>query len=125
MEKQETYFLDSYALIEIVRENENFRKFEDTINFTSFANLLEVHYIITKNFGEKKADEIIGTLKSIALFIEIEDVKKASRFRIKNAKKKMSYIDCLGYAMSINRNMKFVTGDMEFENFKEVEFVKK
>lgn len=118
------YFLDTYALIEIARENKNFKKFEETINFTNFLNLLELHYAINKEFGSKKADEIIDELKPLVINIEIKDIKGASVFRTKNMKLKFSYIDCLGYVMAFNRNMKFVTGDNQFKGFDNVEFIK-
>lgn len=124
METSEKFFLDSYALIEIIKENKNFKKFEDTTNFTSIANLLEVHYSIGRNFGVEKADEVINKLKPIIIGIEIKDIKDASIFRIKNSKMKFSYVDCLGYVMALNSRMKFVTGDNQFKNFENVEFVK-
>lgn len=124
METSQSYFLDTYALIEIIKNNENFKRFEDTINFTSFMNLLEVHYIIQREFGMEKADVIISKLKEIAVYIDIQDVKEASNFKFKYSKKNFSYIDCLGYAMALNRNIKFLTGDKEFEKLENVEFVK-
>jgi len=117
METSKTYFLDSYALIEIIKENKNFKKFEETTNFTGFANLLEVHCKIIREFNEKKADEIIDKMKSIVVNIDIKD-------RVKNSKRKFSYIDCLGYSMALNRNLKFVTGDNQFKGVENVEFVK-
>ena len=118
------YFLDTYALIEIIKENKNFKRFEETINFTNSLNLLELHYSINNEFGSKKADEIIDELKPLVINIEMRDVKGASIFRTKNMKLKFSYIDCLGYIMASNRNMKFVTGDNSFKNFDNVEFIK-
>ena len=119
-----SYFLDSYALIEIVNENGNYKKFGETINFTGFMNLLEVHSAITREFGAEKADSIIDKFKELSIDIEINDVKEASKFKLKNAKKKFSYVDCISYAMAFNRKMKFVTGDREFEGVHSVEFVK-
>ncbi|MBI2044556.1 PIN domain-containing protein [Candidatus Pacearchaeota archaeon] len=118
------YFLDSYALIEIIKENKNYKKFQDAINFTSLMNLLEIHYIISKNFGSKKADEIVNKFKEMLIGFNIQDIEEASRFRIKNIQKKFSYIDCLGYATAFNRNLIFVTGDKQFESLENVEFVK-
>ncbi len=118
------YFLDTYSIIEIIKENKNFKKFLKTNNFTGMANLLETHYRISQDFDVKKANKILDKLKEIAIEIEIKDVKDASKFRLDNTKRKFSYIDCLGYSMALNRKMEFVTGDKEFKNFKNVEFVK-
>jgi len=86
-------------------------------------NLLELHYRILKEFDEEKADQIIDKLKSIIIESDIRDIKSASKFRIKHMKKKFSFIDCLGYSMAKNRNLVFVTGDREFKNLENVEFV--
>lgn len=118
------YFLDTYALIEITKNNENFKEFLETSNSTSFMNLLELHYILSKDFGEKRADEIVDELKDIVIDIEVGDIKRASKFRLVHIKNKFSYIDSLGYTMAMNGNMKFLTGDKEFENLDNVEFVK-
>jgi len=124
MEKPKYYFLDSYALLEIVKENQNYKKFQETTNFTGIMNLLEIHYIISKDFGTEKADEIIWKFKKISVDVNFKDILDASRFRIKNLKKKLSYIDCLGYSVAINRNLIFLTGDKEFKEMENVEFVK-
>ncbi|MEK6894247.1 MAG: type II toxin-antitoxin system VapC family toxin [Nanoarchaeota archaeon] len=118
------YFLDSYTLIEIAKENPNFSIFKDSINFTGFTNLLELHYRLMQDFGEKKADEITDLMRSIVINEDLKDIKLASKFRIRNIKRKFSYIDCLGYTMALNRKMKFVTGDMEFKDLPNVEFIK-
>ena len=125
MEEVSVYFLDTYALIEIIKENKNYKKFQETINVTSLMNLYELHYLVSKWFGPEKADTIINKLKKIIVDIKVEDIKRASNFRIKNIKRKFSYIDCLGYSIALNRNIKFLTGDKEFENLESVEFVKK
>lgn len=119
-----TYFLDTYALVEIIKKNGSFNKFQATSNFTGLMNLLELHHQIMKNFNEQTADEITEKLKSIVIDIAINDIKEASKFRIKNSKRKFSYIDCLGYNMALNRKMMFVTGDQQFKDFADVEFIK-
>ncbi len=123
MEKTK-YFLDSYALIEIMKDNKNFKRFLDFPTFTGIMNLLELHYILNREISSEKADSIIEKLKSLVIQTEIRDIKTASRFKTKHSSKKFSYIDCLGYAMAINRNMKFLTGDNEFKGIKGVEFIK-
>ncbi len=124
MDQIEAYFLDTYALIEIIKENPNYKKFRETTNFTSLMNLLEIHYIISREFGEMKAHEITSKFNKISLVINIKDIEEASKMRIKYSSKKLSYIDCLGYAMAVNRNIKFLTGDKEFQSMENVEFVK-
>lgn len=118
------YFLDSYAIIEIIKDNKNYDKFKTTVNLTNIMNLLEVHYFISKDLGNSVADSIINKLKSVIIDIDINDIKDASNFRLKNIKKKFSFIDCLSYIMAKNRGYVFVTGDKEFKDLPNVEFVK-
>ena len=58
--------------------------------------------------------------------IEINDeiIKLANAFRIANKKRKLSYIDCIGYIIARLRNIKFLTGDKQFEDLENVEYVK-
>lgn len=118
------YFLDSYAIIEIIKNNKNYDKFKTTVNLTNIMNLLEVHYFISKDLGNSVADSIINKLKSVIIDISIDDIKEASNFRLENIKKKFSFIDCLSYIMAKNRGYIFVTGDKEFKDLPNVEFVK-
>ena len=36
----------------------------------------------------------------------------------------ISYIDAIGYTISLERGIKFLTGDKEFKNLPNVEFIK-
>jgi predicted nucleic acid-binding protein len=46
------------------------------------------------------------------------------KFRKKNKKRNLSYADCIGYIYALKNNLIFLTGDKEFEDLKNVEFVK-
>ena len=120
-----SYFYDTYALIEIFKGNPNYKKFEDNRIYTSIMNFYEFFYALLKEFTEKKAEDLKNKLDLIFIDITEEDVIEASKFRLKNIKEKLSFIDCLGYALALNNNLKFLTGDERFENKKNVEFVKK
>ena len=56
--------------------------------------------------------------------IEDNVIKKAMTFRALNKKRNLSYVDCIGYIIAKQRNIKFLTGDKEFEYMENVEFVK-
>ena len=45
-------------------------------------------------------------------------------FRIDNKGKNFSFFDCVGYVFAIENNIKFITGDREFQSMEGVEFVK-
>jgi len=118
------YFFDTYAIIEVLNGNPNYKEFENYKIYTSIMNLYEFHYAILKKFNEKTAEYWINKLNFILIDITKEDIITSSKFRLKNIKKKLSFIDCLGYALSLRKNMKFLTGDSGFKDIKNVEFVK-
>jgi hypothetical protein len=116
------YFLDTYALIEILRGNDSYKGFVELDMFTSIFNLYELHFILLRSFGKEVANKHFCGFRSIVIEIEDFDVFLASRFKLDN--KGVSYPDALGYAMAMNRELKFLTGDNFFKDLKNVEFVK-
>ncbi|MBS3099228.1 hypothetical protein J4462_03380 [Candidatus Pacearchaeota archaeon] len=118
------YFFDSYAIIEIVRNNQNYLAYsEKDVTFTVF-NLAEIYYSVLNSFDEKIADEIYEAYKGAVVEISDKILKKAIKFRVENKKRDLSYADCIGYIYSLENGIKFLTGDKEFEGLKGVEFVK-
>ena len=118
------YFLDSYAIIEILKSNPNYERFSDVALVSSRINLVEVAYHLLESFPKEKAAEIISSLKFSILEIQEKQITGIAVFRKENAKKKLSYIDCIGYRLAQENGLKFVTGDKEFEKMPNVEFVK-
>ena len=118
------YFFDSYAIIEIIKNNANYNKFKDLPIITSALNIAEVHYFLMEFAGEIEADKIIQSLNINLMEQSKEVVVEASKFRFKNKKLKLSYADCLGYCTSRQNSFIFVTGDEAFKNLEKVEFIK-
>ena len=56
--------------------------------------------------------------------LDLNVLLEAAKFRHDNYNRKLSYIDCIGYLVAIKSNLKFLTGDRQFENRTNVEFVK-
>lgn len=122
--KENKYFLDSYAIIEILKSNPNYEKFLDASLISSRINLVEVAYHLLESFPKQKAQEIISSLSFSIIEIEEKQVTEIALFRKENSKKKLSYIDCIGYVLAKENNLKFVTGDKEFKDMANVEYVK-
>ena len=120
-----SYFLDTYAIIEIANGNPEYIKYLKEKLFTSLYNLYELYFNLLKNYDEDIARKIFYQFKANVIQIRDEHIFKASKFKLNNIKKGLSYVDCLGYIMSLEYKLKFLTGDKEFENLKNVEFVKK
>ncbi len=118
------YFLDTYAIIEIIKGNKNYEKYLNFLFYTSIFNLYELYYILLRDRGEVFARNYFNNFKEFVIPINESSIFFASKFRIDFSKKKFSYIDALGYAMAFSNDVKFLTGDKEFENLENVEFVK-
>ena len=118
------FFFDSYAIIEILKNNPNYEQFRNLIIFTSTINLSEVHHHLINNVREKIARELATRLNIQLLDIGKESAIKAAEFRFQYKKEKLSCIDCIGYVLAKEMSMKFLTGDEKFKNKGNVEFVK-
>ncbi len=119
------FFFDSYAIVEIVAGNQSYSKFiNEPITITIF-NLAEIYWSAILNLEEKKAEEIYETYSACIKTISDEVLKEAIKFRKKHKNKDLSYTDCIGYIYALKNNMKFLTGDREFEAMENVEFIKK
>ena len=118
------YFFDSYAIIEIINGKGSYSGFKDTTVITTVMNLAEVYYALLRSNGKEEANKIIKTIDPTFIKITKEIVIKSSNFRFKNKKLKMSYVDCIGYTLSLKNNLKFLTGDEAFKDLKNVEFIK-
>ncbi len=121
----EAYFFDTYAFHEIINGNPLYKKYEkEIVIITTKLNLMELHYGILLLYGKEKADEYYENFLKFVVEIEDDIIKKANYFRAEYKKRKLSYVDCIGYIIAKSRNIKFLTGDMQFEDLENVQFVK-
>ena len=118
------YFFDTYALVEIVKGNENYKKYADLTFTTTTLNLSEFYFFLLSHLSEDKADETLKKFNFSFLEISEEAAKEAAKFRKKNYKRKLSYADCAGYILSKKVGFLFLTGDEFFENVENVEFAR-
>jgi len=118
------YFFDTYAIIELIKENKSYKKYNEEIIITSVLNLGELYYALLKDFGKEKADEWKNKLESAVLHIDTEIITDAMLFKYKNKGKNFSFIDCAGYILAREYGLKFLTGDKEFKYLPNVEFAK-
>ena len=120
-----SYYVDTYAMIEIVRGNPKYEKYVDEKLFTTLYNLFEFYYVLIRDYNEEVGKKYYNIFNKLLVDIKDEYIFEASKFKLNNSKKRLSYVDCLGYIISLNLNIRFLTGDKEFENLENVEFVKK
>lgn len=120
----ETLFYDTYALYAIAIGQESYKIFNKNHKIlTCLMNLYELYYLLIKENKEELTEEFFKRLMYNCVEISAECIKEAAKFRFKEIKKKMSYLDCLGYVLARENNVKFLTGDIAFKDLPNVEFV--
>ena len=119
-----TYFFDTYAIIEILLGNENYAAYSDKYSVLTKLNLFEMYYSVLRDFGENKGKEAFDKFYDSAVDYGPEVIKEAAKFRLENKKKNLSMTDCIGYIISKRLRIRFLTGDKEFKDMGNVEFVK-
>ncbi len=122
--KKDNFFFDTYAVIEILAQNPNYEKYKNAEITITIFNLAEIYYICLGNFTKTELEKIYNQYKKSVVEISDEVLKEAISFRKEHKKQSLSYTDCIGYIYAKRSNMKFLTGDKEFENLENVEFVK-
>ncbi|MEK6808432.1 MAG: PIN domain-containing protein [Nanoarchaeota archaeon] len=117
-------FLDTYAMIELSKGNENYKEFIGVASMTTRFNLVELYFYFLKNSNENIADEIYSKFKSYEIPVTDKIIKEAMKFKINHIKRRFSFADCIGYISSLNENAKFLTGDSQFKDMPNVVYVR-
>ncbi len=119
---KETFFFDTYAFFEIFRGNPDYKEYEDSLVITSIFNIAELNYNLKKEKGKKIANNYTKKFIPFAVEVTFQDIKRAMDLKVKN--KKLSIPYAIGYMVAKSHNVKFLTGDEDFRDMKNVEFVK-
>lgn len=117
------YFFDSYALFEIIFGNKKYLKYAEAGGVTTIFNIAELNYGLKKEKSKEEADKITDSFKSATVKVLWEDLKNAMNLKLK--RKSLSIPDSIGYTTARHLGIKFLTGDEDFRNLENVEFVKK
>lgn len=119
--------LDVHALLAFFEKEPGYEKVQDAFTrevekdsclLMTSVNFGEIYYIIMRELGQQKADEIeriIRTLPIEILDVEIDLAREAACFK---ANHKISYADCFAAALTKTRRGELITGDREFEAIK-------
>ena len=119
-----TLFFDSYAFFEILEGNPEYTKYtHGTAIVTSRLNLMELFYGLLVKYNKQTANKFYDEFVKFSIEIGDEVIKEAMIFKYLHKKRKLSYVDCIGYILSKHRNIKFLTGDKQFKDMENVEFV--
>lgn len=118
-----TRILDAHALMIYLEKEPGHEKLEslfvqavekDEHLLMTTVNYGEIFYIILRECGQNKVNEIeavIRTLPIEVIDVDIHLAREAARFK---AFKKLSYADCFAAALTKIRKGELVTGDREF-----------
>jgi predicted nucleic acid-binding protein len=121
---QVAYFFDTYALFEILRGNAAYDRFQADGFITTKLNLLEFHYRALELYGERFADTTFQKLLPNTIVIPDAVLLRASKLKRREKKRRLSYVDCIGYELAQTNALPFLTGDKEFRDMPGVEFVR-
>jgi len=119
---KEVYFFDTYAIFEIIRGNPNYQKHIECRPILTVFNLAELNYNLKKEFSKKIADKYTEKFWINVITVLPSDIENAMDLKLK--KKELSIPDAVGYIVSKRMGIKFLTGDNDFKDFDNIEFVK-
>src|SRR3990167_11331403 len=87
-------FFDTYAFFEILRGNEEYKKYEKFKIVTTKLNLLELYFGLLKNVKEEKAEYYLKKYYSFVIEFNEEIIKDAAKLKNKLNKRNISMTDC-------------------------------
>ena len=117
-------FFDTYALIELIKGNSAYARYSDDNVLTSQFNLVELYYSLISDFDKELAKKLYLKFKGCVHTITDEVIFEAMELKKMHKKMRLSYVDCIGYVCAKQNNVKFLTGDKQFQSMSNVEYVK-
>ncbi|MFH1056136.1 MAG: PIN domain-containing protein [Candidatus Altiarchaeota archaeon] len=113
----EAYFFDSYAIIEVLKGSEGYKRYVESRIITTKLNLYEVYYSLLK-LSEEKADTFLRDYGGYSVPFDSEIIRMAAQ--LKRLKTDLSMADTIGYVTALKNGIKFLTGDKEFKGLDNV-----
>jgi|SRR3989338_2440291 len=121
---QKSLFFDTYAFFEILKANEDYEEYSEVGIITTKLNLFELYLGILREKNEIEAEKVLDLYYPFTKEFDEGVIKEAAKLKNKMNKRDVSMTDCIGYCFAKQLGIKFLTGDKEFENLPNVEFVK-
>ncbi len=121
------FFYDSYAVMAYLSDNPNYRAFfEENDGVLTKLNLVEIAYRTIELHGNEAAAQVTKLFAKYAIDFGVADIVGSMKLRLKLKRKgrNMSYADAVGYYLALKNKLKFLTGDKEFEELENVEYIK-
>lgn len=126
--KYSSFFYDSYAVIEYLNGNQNYRQyFESADGILTKLNLMDVYFRILRVRGHGAAKEVLHSFSKYLADFDLPTIEGAMKLQLRLKNKKhidISYADALGYYIATKQRIKFLTGDAAFKDLENVQFVR-
>jgi predicted nucleic acid-binding protein len=119
--------IDSHALMVFLEKEPGYEKMQqifvqatekDNHLLMTSVNFGEIYYIVLRECGNKKTEEVEKVIASLPIRIVDVNVELAKEAGKLKATKKMSYADCFAAALAKMNKGELITGDKEFEEVK-------
>lgn len=85
----------------------------------SVVNWGEVFYIVHREYGPSKAQQVADVIDTLPIEIIPADLELTRQAAVFKAKHKMSYADCFAAALAKLRRAELITGDKEFKELEQ------
>ena len=122
--ENQTFFFDTYAFVEIIDGNEDYLSYKNAEIITTKMNMFELYHGFLKEKNEELGKKALEIYYSFVKDFDEEVIKEAAKLKFKLNKRDLSMTDCIGYAFARQLGIKFLTGDRQFQDMENVEFVK-
>ena len=119
--------IDSHALMVFLEKESGYEKVQqlfiqaaehDNHLLMTSVNYGEIYYIVLRECGKEKAQEVEKVIASLPIQLVDVDVELAKEAGKLKAVKKLSYADCFAAALAKMNKGELITGDKEFEEVK-------
>ena len=120
------FFLDTYALVEVIKGNARYAPYLQMTWMTTKLNLMELYYTLLRLYDEALAEKWYQRLLPMCTVVSDDIVKRAMKLRLQQRKMRnlVSYVGCIGYCLALSVGMKFLTGEKHFARLGNVEFIR-
>ena len=119
---EDIFFFDTYAFFEVINGNPKYEVYTKFQVVTTIFNLAELNYGLKKKMNKEKSDNYTEEYYRYLVDVSLEDIKMAMDFKTIN--KHLSIPDAIGYTVAKRLGVKFLTGDNDFKDMENVEFVR-
>ena len=102
----------------------DYKKYLNCDMVVTKLNLFELYYSTFIKYGEEIAEKELFKNSDFAINFDNEIIKEAAKLKAAFRKQDLSMADCIGYITAKKLEIKFLTGDKQFQFLPDVEFVK-